>query len=105
MLNQVSYGEKTNNLIDQLDEVNLNVEHLGEEISGIDETVHILDENIENLNGSLNAFNNDLGNISNNLSLLVKGYSRELVIACSVEFVRFLILEMKNRSNPVQMKA
>ena len=78
VLNQASYGEKTNDLIDQMDGVNLNVEHLGEELSGIDETVHVLNGNIENLNGSINTFNNDLGNISSHLSSLVKGYSLEL---------------------------
>ena len=78
MLNQASYGEKTNDLIDQMDGVNVNVKHLGEELSGINETVHVLNGNIENLNGSINTFNNDLGNISSHLSSLVKGYSLEL---------------------------
>ena len=81
MLNQASYGDKTNDLIVQMDEVNLNVDYLGEELSGIDETVHFLNGNIENLNSSINAFNNDLGNISSNLSSLVKGYSLELATA------------------------
>ena len=78
VLNQATYEEKINDLIDQMDGVNLNVEHLGEELSGVDETVHVLNGNIENLNGSINTFNNDLGNISSHLSSLVKGYSLEL---------------------------
>jgi len=78
VLNQSSYEEKSNDLVDQIDGVNLNVKQLGEELSGIDDTVHVLNGNIENLNGSINTFNNDLGNISSHLSSLVKGYSLEL---------------------------
>ena len=84
MQNQASYGEKTNDLIDQMDGVSLNMEHLGEELSGVNETVHVLNENIENLNGSINTFNNDLVNMSSHLSLLVKGYSLELVTVCKI---------------------
>ena len=84
MQNQASYGEKTNDLIDQMDGVSLNIEHLGEELSGVNETVHVLNGNIENLNGSINTFNSDLVNISSHLSLLAKGYSLELATMCKV---------------------
>ena len=73
--NQASYGEKTNDLIDQMDGVSSNIEQLGDELSGVNETIHVLNGNIENLNGSINTFNNDLVNISSHLSLLAKGYS------------------------------
>ena len=78
VLNQATYEEKTNDLVDQMDGVHLNVKHLGEEISGINETVHVLNVNMENLNGSINTFNNDLGNISSHMSSLVEGFSLEL---------------------------
>ena len=86
MQNQASYGEKTNDLIDQMDGVSLNIEHLGEELSGVDETIHVLNGNIENLNGSINTFNSDLVNISSHLSLLAKGYSLELASICSIQY-------------------
>ena len=86
MLNQASYGEKTNDLIDQMDGVSLNIEHLGEELSGVNKTVHVLNGNIKDLNGSINTFNNDLVNISSHLSLLAKGYSLELATICSIQY-------------------
>ena len=86
MLNQASYGGKTNDLIDQMGEMTSNIENLGKELSDIDITIHVMDENIENLNGSINTFNSDLVNISSHLSLLAKGYSLELASICSIQY-------------------
>ena len=69
--NQASYGDKTDELIDQMIGINSNVENLGGELDVLDEIVHTLDDNVNDLNGSLNSFQRDLGEISSNLSSVV----------------------------------
>ena len=69
--NQASYGEKNDELIDQINGINSNVENLGGELDVLDEIVHTLDDNVNDLNGSLNSFQSDLVEISSNLSSVV----------------------------------